>query len=48
MNKIVIIGGGIAGITAGIFAQKNGLDSIILEKHHTVECLIVLAMDLAS
>ncbi|RQD74759.1 MAG: FAD-dependent oxidoreductase, partial [Candidatus Syntrophonatronum acetioxidans] len=40
MDKIVIIGGGIAGITAGIFAQKNGFDSIILEKHHTVggEC----------
>ena len=40
MHKIVIIGGGIAGITAGIFAQKNGFDSIILEKHHTVggEC----------
>ena len=35
MHKIVIIGGGIAGITAGIFAQKNGFDSIILEKHHT-------------
>lgn len=40
MNKIVIIGGGIAGMTAGIFAQKNGFESIILEKHHTMggEC----------
>jgi len=24
MKKIVIIGGGIAGLTAGIFAQLNG------------------------
>ena len=40
MKKIVIIGGGIAGLTAGIFAQKNGFDSLILEKHHTLggEC----------
>lgn len=39
-KKIVIIGGGVAGLTAGIFAQKNGFDSIILEKHHTLggEC----------
>ena len=35
MRKIVIIGGGIAGLTAGIFAQKNGFESMILEKHHT-------------
>jgi len=40
MKRIVIIGGGIAGLTAGIFAQKNGFESIILEKHHTMggEC----------
>jgi phytoene desaturase len=40
MNKIVIIGGGIAGLSAGIFAQKNGFKSVILEKHHTLggEC----------
>ncbi|MFP4016389.1 MAG: phytoene desaturase family protein [Halanaerobiales bacterium] len=40
MKKIVIIGGGIAGLTAGIFAQKNNFESIILEKHHTLggEC----------
>ena len=40
MKKLVIIGGGIAGLTAGIFAQKNGFESIILEKHHTLggEC----------
>ena len=40
MKRIVIIGGGISGLTAGIFAQKNGFESIILEKHHTMggEC----------
>lgn len=40
MKKVVIIGGGIAGLTAGIFAQKNGYESVILEKHHTLggEC----------
>lgn len=36
MKKIVIIGGGIAGLAAGIFAQKNGFESVILEKHHTL------------
>ena len=35
MNKIVIIGGGVAGLSAGIFAQQNGFESTILEKHHT-------------
>lgn len=40
MNKAVIIGGGIAGLSAGIFAQKNSFQSIILEKNHTLggEC----------
>ncbi len=33
MKKIVIIGGGIAGLTAGIYAQKAGFKSVILEKH---------------
>ncbi|MHC1754014.1 MAG: FAD-binding protein [Methanosarcina sp.] len=27
MKKIIIIGGGIAGLSAGIFAQKNGFES---------------------
>ncbi|UNC92317.1 phytoene desaturase family protein [Candidatus Contubernalis alkaliaceticus] len=35
MKKVVIIGGGVAGLSAGIFAQKNGFESVILEKHHT-------------
>ena len=40
MKRIAIIGGGIAGMTAGIFAQMNGFESVILEKHHTMggEC----------
>lgn len=33
MKKIIIIGGGIAGLSAGIFAQKNGFESVIYEKH---------------
>ncbi len=31
--RIVIIGGGIAGLSAGIFARANGFDATILEKH---------------
>ncbi|MGL4774039.1 MAG: phytoene desaturase family protein [Clostridium sp.] len=36
MKKIVIIGGGVAGLSAGIYAQKKGYKSIILEKHKIV------------
>ncbi|WP_180270829.1 phytoene desaturase family protein [Sporanaerobium hydrogeniformans] len=36
MKKMVIIGGGIAGLSAGIFAQENGFESIIFEKNHTM------------
>lgn len=40
MKKIIIIGGGIAGLSAGIFAQKNDFESVILEKNHKLggEC----------
>ena len=40
MKKVVIVGGGIAGLSAGIFAQKNGFESIILEKNSNLggEC----------
>ena len=33
MKKVVIIGGGVAGLTAGIYAQKAGYNSVIVEKH---------------
>lgn len=33
MKKAIIIGGGISGLTAGIFAQKSGFQSVIFEKH---------------
>jgi len=40
LKKVVIVGGGIAGLSAGIFAQKNGFESIILEKNSNLggEC----------
>ena len=33
MKKILIIGGGISGISAGIYAQKAGFESVIYEKN---------------
>ncbi len=33
MKEVVIIGGGIAGLSAGIFAQKQGFQTTILEKN---------------
>jgi phytoene dehydrogenase-like protein len=32
-NKIIIIGGGVAGLSAGIYAQLNGFDTRIFEMH---------------
>ena len=32
-KKVVIIGGGVSGLTAGIYAQKAGFDSEIYEMH---------------
>ncbi len=32
-KKIVIVGGGVAGLSAGIYAQKAGFESEIYEKH---------------
>lgn len=34
-KKIVIIGGGIAGLSAGIYARLNGFDTEIVEMHST-------------
>ena len=33
MKKVVIIGAGIAGLTCGIYAQKNGFETEIYEQH---------------
>ena len=33
-NKIIIIGAGVSGLSAGIYAQKSGFDTVILEKNH--------------
>ena len=33
MKKVVIIGGGVSGLTAGIYAQKKGYETVIVEKH---------------
>ena len=33
MKKVAIVGGGVAGLTAGIFALKNGLSCDIYEKN---------------
>jgi len=32
-KKVIIIGGGITGLTAGVYAQKCGFDTTILESH---------------
>ncbi|MFW9824099.1 MAG: phytoene desaturase family protein [Candidatus Thorarchaeota archaeon] len=34
MKKIIIIGAGIAGLSAGVYAQKNGYDATIYELHY--------------
>ena len=33
MNKVIIVGGGIAGLSAGIYALQSGFDVTILEMH---------------
>ena len=33
MSKVLIIGGGVAGLSAGIYARMAGLDAVICEKH---------------
>lgn len=35
-KKIIVIGGGVAGLSAGIYAQLNGFDSTIIEKNTQV------------
>ncbi len=40
-KKIVVIGGGIGGLSAGIYALKAGYDAVIYEKNHVAggECM---------
>ena len=33
-KKIIIIGAGVSGLSAGIFARKNGFETLIIEKNH--------------
>ena len=33
MHDIVVVGGGPAGMTAALYAQRNGKSSLVLEKH---------------
>jgi len=33
-GKVIVIGGGIAGLSAGVYAQKCGFDVTILERHN--------------
>ena len=33
-RKVIIIGGGIAGLSAGVYAQKCGFQATILESHN--------------
>ena len=32
MKDIIIIGGGIAGLTAGMYAKRAGMDTILFER----------------
>lgn len=33
-NRILIIGGGVAGLAAGCYAQMNGYNAVIFEMHN--------------
>ena len=32
--RIVIIGGGVAGLSSGIYARRAGFEAVVLEKHN--------------
>lgn len=36
MKRVAIIGGGVAGLSAGIYGQLRGYDCTVIEKNHTV------------
>ena len=33
MTDIIVVGGGPAGMTAALYAQRNGKNALVLEKH---------------
>ena len=33
MTDIIVVGGGPAGMTAALYAQRNGKTALVLEKH---------------
>ena len=35
-KKVIIIGGGVAGLSSAIYLQKNGYQTIVLEKNSTL------------
>ena len=32
LKDIIIIGGGVAGLTAGLYAKRGGMDTLLIEK----------------
>ena len=35
-KRLIIIGGGISGLAAGVYGQLSGFETLLLEKHHIV------------
>ena len=35
MKKIIVVGAGISGLSAGIYAARSGFDVTIMEQHFT-------------
>ena len=33
MKKLIIVGAGVSGLSAGVYAARNGFDVTIFEKH---------------
>ena len=35
-KKVIIVGGGVSGLTTGVYLQRNGYDTLVLEKNGSV------------
>jgi len=35
-KKVIVIGGGVSGLTTAIYLQKNGYETLVLEKNATL------------